>query len=573
MSDHLKTFLRTHTCGSLRAGDIGKRVRVCGWVFRIRDKGNVVFVDLRDRWGVTQLVAEASSSIEVWKKAKELGREMVIEVYGEVRKRSNVNKELSTGEIEVVILTLQIWSKSEVPPFTLEAETDGGSDLRMRYRYLDIRRSPICENLLFKHELCLEIRRYLSDRGFIEVETPLLVRSTPEGARDFVVPSRLHAKAYYALPQSPQLFKQLLMIGGMDRYFQLARCFRDEDYRADRQPEFTQLDCELSFVDKDGVMAVFEGLIRHLFSKMLGVNIKDFPRMSYEESMRIYGTDKPDLYVTFHDASKYFGNATGGLFQGKEVWALRIPKGAILTRKDLDRMKAEAQQKGMHPFAYVQYRSEGDIRSSLGKWYSEEVFKRCYVDFALGEGDMLLLAGGSVSDLRDTWKFLDSWCRDFLKEGRSDFSPLWVTDFPLFEPDSQGKYHSVHHPFTNPVMEEGKGDLDLSFLRDAHSQAYDLVINGVEIGGGSMRIMDAGLQEAVFEVLGMSKSVAHERFGFLLEALRYGVPPHGGIAIGIDRLCALMHGGTIRDYIAFPKNAMGRDMMQGAPSLLSSSGD
>ncbi len=573
---NFSVMYRTHNCGELRLDDAGEKVTLSGWIQRSRDLGGMTFVDLRDRYGITQLVFNMDQDAALCQEARNLGREDVVRVEGIVRERSNKNKNLVTGDIEIEVQKIELLSKSALPPFTIEEETDGGDELRMKYRYLDLRREPLKKNLILRHRMAQEIRKYLDKEGFLEIETPALIRSTPEGARDFVVPSRLHKAQFYALPQSPQIFKQLLMIGGYDKYFQLAKCFRDEDLRADRQPEFTQVDCEMSFVEKEDVMRVFEGLIKYLLETIQGIHYKDeFPRMTYGEAMEKYGTDKPDIRfgMEIHDLT---GEARGRGFRVFDtagfIGGICVPGGAGYSRKQLDQLTdfVRRPQIGAGGMVYVKFLGDGSVKSSVDKFFDASDLMMWGERAGTCKGDLLLILSGekqgtlfALSELR-----LEMGNRlDMRKEGV--FAPLWVVDFPLLEWNEEEKrYQAMHHPFTSPLPE------DLPLLKDhpekVRANAYDLVINGVEIGGGSVRIHDTELQGRMLSLLGFTPEQAASQFGFLLEALRFGAPPHGGIALGFDRLVALFGGGeSIRDYIAFPKNNAGRDMMADAPNFIS----
>ncbi|MCB0690676.1 MAG: aspartate--tRNA ligase [Saprospiraceae bacterium] len=570
---------RTNTCGELRIQDIDKIVTLSGWVQKSRDLGGMTFIDLRDRYGITQLVFNMESNQELCEKARKLGREFVIQVEGIVRERSSKNPNRATGDIEIEVTSLKELNKSKVPPFTIEDDTDGGDDLRMKYRYLDIRRSPLQNNLIFRSKLALETRKYLDIQGFIEIETPFLIKSTPEGARDFVVPSRLNAGQFYALPQSPQTFKQILMVGGMDKYFQIVKCFRDEDLRADRQPEFTQIDCEMSYVHIDDILNTFEGLTKHLFQHTLGVTLPDFPRMSYDDAMKKYGSDKPDLrfgmeFVEMNDFAKGHGF---GVFDGAELVVGICAKGVSesysnSTMKELTEWM-QRPQIGAKGLVYVKYNTDGTIKSTIGKFYNDETLNEWKEKFGAENGDCLFILSGETEKTRKQLNELRleiAKRESLMKNG--DFKPLWVIDFPLLEWDEDSKrFHAMHHPFTSPKIADIPNMLsgDHETMKNLRADAYDLVINGSEIGGGSIRIHDRALQAKNFELLGFSKEEAENQFGFLMGAFEYGAPPHGGIAFGFDRLCAVMNNqSSIRDYIAFPKNNQGRDMMIDAPSLI-----
>jgi len=569
---------RTHNCGQLRLADAGREVTLSGWVSISRDFGGLTFIDLRDRYGITQLVFDADSKPDIRLKAQQLGREYVIRVMGIVRERSNKNSNRSTGDIEIEVHQLDILNESRIPPFTIEDNTDGGDDLRMKYRYLDLRRNPVQRNIIFRSNLAIETRKYLAEQGFIEVETPFLIKSTPEGARDFVVPSRMNPGTFYALPQSPQTFKQLLMVSGLDKYFQIVKCFRDEDLRADRQPEFTQIDCEMSFITQEEILNTFEGLTRHLFQSVLHIDLGVFPRMTYDEAMSRYGSDKPDL--RFGMEFVYLKEAVDGrdfaVFDQAEAVIGICAKGceAAFSNKDMKELTEWMQrpQIGAKGLVYIKYGTEG-IKSTIGKFYSDEDLKRIGDLFGAETGDMLLILSG---ELEKTRKQLNELRLEMgrrlglMKEG--DFKPLWVVDFPLLEWDEDTqRFYAMHHPFTSPK----KADIekmrsgDRAVLSSLRADAYDLVINGSEIGGGSIRIFDKELQAKNFDLLGFTKEEAERQFGFLMNAFEYGAPPHGGIAFGFDRLCAVMSGSAgIRDFIAFPKNNQGRDMMIDAPSTI-----
>jgi aspartyl-tRNA synthetase len=568
---------RSHDCGSLRMANVGEKVTIAGWVQKGRDLGGLTFVDVRDRYGVTQLVFNMDENAELCTQARKLGREYVVQATGLVRERSSKNANRATGDIEVEVTLLNILNESKTPPFTIEDDTDGGDDLRMKYRYLDIRRSPVQNNIIFRSKLAIETRKYLDSQGFVEVETPFLIKSTPEGARDFVVPSRLNQGQFYALPQSPQTFKQILMVAGIDKYFQIVKCFRDEDLRADRQPEFTQIDCEMSFVHIEDILNTFEGLARHLFLKTLNIDLGDFPRMSYDDAMRLYGSDKPDLrfdmqFVELNDAVKGKGFS---VFDEAELVVGICAKGIAETYsnkhlKDLTEW-LQRPQIGAKGLVYIKYQEDGSIKSTIGKFYDDEALFALANKFGAVKGDIIFILSGEIektrkqlSDLRlELGKKLG-----LVKPG--DFKPLWVLDFPLLEWDEEsGRFHAMHHPFTSPKKEDIPRMLngDHETMKSLKADAYDLVINGAEIGGGSIRIHDRALQSKNFDLLGFTKEEAEAQFGFLLGAFEYGAPPHGGLAFGFDRLCAVLNGqSSIRDFIAFPKNNQGRDMMIDAPS-------
>ena len=567
---------RTHTCGELRIEDAGREVTLTGWVQRIRELGGMTFITLRDRYGITQLVFDEHTPEAIASKLKELGREYIIRVTGEVLERASKNPQMATGDIEVSASELEIVNRSEVPPFTIENETDGGEELRMKYRYLDLRRGVLKNNMMLRHRMAQEIRKYLDEQSFVEVETPFLIKSTPEGARDFVVPSRMNPGEFYALPQSPQTFKQLLMIAGYDKYFQIVKCFRDEDLRADRQPEFTQLDCEMTFVDQDDVLNTFEGLARYLLKKINNYNYDErFPRIAYDDAMNLYGTDKPDLRfdikiteltsIVQGKGFKVFDNA--GFVGG-----INARGCASYSRKQLDELTAFVQkpQVGAKGLVYVKYNEDGTLKSSVDKFFGQEDLKEWAEAMNAHPGDLLLiLAGERINTLTALGILRLEMGRRLGLRDPNKYAPVWVVDFPLLEWDEEeGRYVAMHHPFTSPKDEDiPLYDSDPGAMR---ANAYDFVINGVEIGGGSIRIHNRELQEKMFYTLGISKEEAHEKFGFLLDAFRYGAPPHGGIAFGFDRWCAVMGGSdSIRDFIAFPKNNAGRDLMINTPARIS----
>ena len=566
-------MFRTHTNGELTLRNINEKVVLSGWVQTIRDKGFVVWVDLRDRYGITQLVFdEERTSKDLFEKAKSLGREFVIQVKGEVIERSSKNPKILTGEIEILVEELNILNEAELPPFTIEDETDGGEELRMKYRYLDIRRNPVKDKLIFRHQMAQKVRNYLSEQGFIEVETPVLIKSTPEGARDFVVPSRMNAGQFYALPQSPQTFKQLLMVGGMDRYFQIVKCFRDEDLRADRQPEFTQIDCEMAFVEQEDVMNIFEGMTAHLLKEVTGQDFGKFPRITFEEAMRRYGNDKPDIrfgmeFVELNDIVK--GKEFKIFDEAELVVGINVEGCAGYTRKQIDELVdwVKRPQIGASGMVWVKYQEDGIPTSSVNKFYNEEDLKKIVERFGAKKGDLILILSGKANKVRPQLSALRMELGNRLGlRNLKEFAPLWVVDFPLLEWDEESeRYHAMHHPFTSPKLE------DIPLLKtDAgkvRANAYDLVLNGNEIGGGSIRIYNKELQAQMFQVLGFTKEEAENQFGFLMNAFKYGAPPHGGLAFGFDRLVAILDGHeVIRDYIAFPKNNSGRDVMIDAPS-------
>ena len=570
---------RTHNCGELRISDIGKQVRLSGWVQANRDFGAMTFMDIRDRYGITQIVFSLEEDKQLCESARKLGREFVIMIDGKVRERTNKNLNRDTGEIEIQVNGLQILNASKVPPFTIEDDTDGGDDIRMKYRYLDLRRNPIQKNILFRSKLSLETRKYLSDLDFAEIETPFLIKSTPEGARDFVVPSRMNAGQFYALPQSPQTFKQILMVAGYDRYFQIVKCFRDEDLRADRQPEFTQIDCEMAFVTQEEVLNTFEGLTRHLFRHTLGLELGDFPRMKYDDAMRLYGSDKPDLRfdMVFVELNEVVKNKGFSVFDDAElIIGIKVPGKADITRKQIDELTdwVKRPQIGAKGLVSVRYNQDG-IKSSVDKFYDQEALQQLVDLFGATQGDLMLILSGETDKVRKQLGELrlEMGRRlDLMKKG--EFKPLWVLDFPLLEwDDDTQRFYAMHHPFTSPKKEqiEAMASDDREVLKNLRADAYDLVINGVEIGGGSIRIHDRALQAKNFKLLGFTPEEAENQFGFLLGAFEYGAPPHGGIAFGFDRLCAVLNGqNSIRDFIAFPKNNQGRDMMIDAPSEIAS---
>ena len=569
-------MFRTHTNGELSSKNINEKVTLSGWVQTIRDKGFVVWVDLRDRYGITQLVFdEDRTPKELLEKSKKIGREFVIQVKGVVIERSSKNPKIPTGEIEILVEELIILNEAELPPFTIEDETDGGEELRMKYRYLDIRRNPVKEKLIFRHKMAQKVRNYLSEQGFIEVETPVLIKSTPEGARDFVVPSRMNAGQFYALPQSPQTFKQLLMVGGMDRYFQIVKCFRDEDLRADRQPEFTQIDCEMAFVEQEDVMNIFEGLASHLLTEVTGQDFGKFSRITFEEAMRRYGNDKPDVrfgmeFVELNDETK---GKDFKIFDDAElVVGINVEGCAGYTRKQIDELVdwVKRPQIGASGMVWVKYQDDGVLTSSVNKFYNEDDLRKIAERFGAKKGDLMLILSGNANKVRPQLSALRMELGNRLGlRNPKEFAPLWVVDFPLLEWDEDSKrYHAMHHPFTSPKPE------DIPLLKtDAgkvRANAYDLVLNGNEIGGGSIRIFDRELQAQMFELLGFSPEEAEAQFGFLMNAFKYGAPPHGGLAFGFDRLVAILDGNeVIRDYIAFPKNNSGRDVMIDAPATIS----
>jgi aspartyl-tRNA synthetase len=566
---------RSHDCGSLRASDINKEVTLAGWVQKSRDKGSIVWVDLRDRYGISQLLFdEERTEKALIEKAQKLGREFVIQVKGTVIERVSKNKNIPTGEIEILVKELEILSVSKTPPFTIEDKTDGGEELRMKYRYLDIRRNPVRENLIFRSKVAMEVRNFLAGKDFIEVETPVLIKSTPEGARDFVVPSRMNEGQFYALPQSPQTFKQLLMVGGMDKYFQIVKCFRDEDLRADRQPEFTQIDCEMSFVEQEDVLNIFEEMTRHLLKKVKNIDLADFPRMTYNEAMEKYGNDKPDIRfgMEFADISAFAKAGEFKIFNEAElVVALAIPGGESMTRKEIDKLIdwVRRPQVGATGMVYAKCNLDGSYKSSVDKFYSQEDLVKWAEATGAEPGDLICVMSGPAHKTRAQLSALRMEMAERLGlRNANEFAPLWVVDFPLLEWDEDtARYHAMHHPFTSPKPEDmDKLATDPGNVR---ANAYDLVMNGNEIGGGSVRIFDKDLQALMFDHLGFTPEEARAQFGFLMDAFEYGAPPHAGLAFGFDRLVAILGGQeTIRDFIAFPKNNSGRDVMIDAPSAI-----
>ncbi len=569
---------RSHTCGELRETHVGQEVTLAGWVQKTRDKGFMVWVDLRDRYGITQLIFdEERTPKKMVGMARDLGREFVIQITGKVIERESKNDQMPTGEIEILVTHLEVLNASLTPPFTIEDKTDGGDDLRMKYRYLDIRRKTVRNNLMFRHKVSMEVRKYLSDQGFIDVETPYLIKSTPEGARDFVVPSRMNEGQFYALPQSPQTFKQLLMVGGMDKYFQIVKCFRDEDLRADRQPEFTQIDCEMAFVDQEDILDTFEGLTRHLLKEIKGVEVEKFPRMTYDEAMRKYGNDKPDIRfglelkelneVTKHRDFKVFSEA-------ELVAGIVIPGGNSYTRKEIDALVdwVKRPQVGALGMVYVRCNEDGTCKSSVDKFYDQDDLFQIVKTAGANEGDLICILSGEKNKVRGQLSALRMEVASRMGLRKPDeFAPLWVVDFPLLDWDEDTqRYHAMHHPFTSP--KPGEMELLETNPAEVKANAYDLVLNGNEIGGGSIRIHDRDVQEKMFDYLGFTPEEAKAQFGFLMEAFQYGAPPHGGIAFGLDRLVAILGGQeTIRDFIAFPKNNSGRDIMIDAPAPIDES--
>ncbi|MCW4452874.1 aspartate--tRNA ligase [Kaistella sp. BT6-1-3] len=566
-------MFRTHTNGELSLKNLNEEVTLSGWVQTIRDKGFMIWIDLRDRYGITQLVFdEDRSSKELLESAKKLGREFVIQVEGNVIERASKNPKIPTGEIEILVENLTILNESQLPPFTIEDETDGGEELRMKYRYLDIRRNPVKDKLIFRHKMAQKVRNYLSDQNFIEVETPVLIKSTPEGARDFVVPSRMNPGQFYALPQSPQTFKQLLMIGGMDRYFQIVKCFRDEDLRADRQPEFTQIDCEMAFVEQEDVLEIFEGMTTTLLKDITGNDFGKFPRMTFADAMKKYGNDKPDIRfgMEFVEVNELVKGKDFKIFDDAElVVGINVEGCADYTRKQIDELIdwVKRPQIGASGMVWIKFQNDGVVTSSVNKFYNEEDLKKITEKFVAKPGDLIFLMSGNENKVRTQLSALrmELGNRLGLRKG-NEFAPLWVIDFPLLEWDEEsGRYHAMHHPFTSPKPE----DLELIHTEPGkvRANAYDLVLNGNEIGGGSVRIFDKDLQSRMFDLLGFTKEEAEAQFGFLMNAFKYGAPPHAGLAFGFDRLVAILDGNeVIRDYIAFPKNNSGRDVMIDAPS-------
>jgi aspartyl-tRNA synthetase len=566
---------RSHNCGELNASHINQEVTLAGWVQKTRNKGFLIWADLRDRYGVTQLIFdEERTQKDVFELAETLGREFVIQVRGTVIERESKNPNMPTGEIEILVKELTILNASIIPPFTIEDETDGGEDIRMKYRYLDIRRNPVKNSLLFRHKVAMEVRNYLSAQGFVEVETPVLIKSTPEGARDFVVPSRMNEGQFYALPQSPQTFKQLLMVGGMDKYFQIVKCFRDEDLRADRQPEFTQIDCEMAFVEQEDIIQTFEGLTRHLLKELKGIETGAFPRMTYDEAMKRYGNDKPDIRfgMEFGELNEVAQHKDFAVFNNSElVVGIAVPGAASYTRKQIDELIdwVKRPQVGASGMVYVKYDIDGSLKSSVDKFYNQEDLKNWAQATNAQPGDLILVLSGDAFKTRTRLSALRMELATRMGLRKPDeFAPLWVVDFPLLEWDEETqRYHAMHHPFTSPkpndipLLETDPGSV--------RANAYDLVLNGNEIGGGSIRIHDKATQQLMFKYLGFTEEQAKAQFGFLMDAFQHGAPPHGGLAFGFDRLVAILGGQeTIRDFIAFPKNNSGRDVMIDAPSAI-----
>ncbi len=569
-------MLRTHTCGELRVSNVGQTVTLAGWVQKGRDLGGLTFVDLRDRYGITQLAFNMDTDAELCSRARKLGREFVVKATGLVRERESKNKNIPTGEIELIVTHFEVLNESITPPFTIEENTDGGDDLRMKYRYLDLRRTSVRNNLFLRHKMTQQVRAYMDSQDFIEVETPVLIKSTPEGARDFVVPSRMNQGEFYALPQSPQTFKQLLMISGFDRYYQLVKCFRDEDLRADRQPEFTQIDCEMSFVTQEDVLNMFEGMIKHLFKTVKGIEIGALNRMTYADAMKYYGSDKPDtrfemLFVELSNEAKGKGFP---VFDNAElVVGICAKNCADYTRKQVDELTdfVKRPQVGASGLVYVRVNADGSIKSSVDKFYDEATLKVWAEKFGAVPGDLLLILAGQADKTRKALNELrlEMGTRLGLRD-KNTFSCLWVIDFPLLEfNEEENRYFAMHHPFTSPKPEDEELLSNPAMLGKVRANAYDMVINGVEVGGGSVRIFNKQLQAKMFEVLGFSNEEAQKQFGFIMDAFQYGAPPHAGIAFGFDRLCSLFGGAdSIRDFIAFPKNNSGRDTMIDAPSTI-----
>lgn len=566
---------RTHTCGELRIENVNEQVSLAGWVQRNREMGGMAFIDLRDRYGITQLAFNDGWDEALLEKAQEIGREFVICATGTVIERSSKNPKLPTGDIEIKVEKLEVLNASKTPPFTIEDDTDGGEELRMKYRYLDIRRKPVRDNLMLRNLVSLEVRNYLSKQAFVEVETPFLIKSTPEGARDFVVPSRMNQGQFYALPQSPQTFKQLLMVGGMDKYYQIVKCFRDEDLRADRQPEFTQIDCEMAFVDREDVMNSFEGMLRHLLKTIVGVEVGEFPRLSYDEAMRKYGNDKPDIRfgMEFVEMNSFVQGVGFKVFDDAElVVGIKAEGLASYSRKQLDALTdfVKRPQVGAKGLVYCKVNDDGSFKSSVDKFFDQEQLQKWANEFDAQPGDLILVLAGDATKTRKGLSELRMHLAEELGLRKpNEFAPLWITDFPLLEWDDETqRYYAMHHPFTAPAQEDIAAlDSDPASVR---ANAYDLVLNGNEIGGGSIRIFDRDLQQKMFSILDFSEDEAREQFGFLMDAFQYGAPPHGGIAFGFDRLVALLGGKeSIRDFIAFPKNNAGRDLMVDAPAALS----
>jgi aspartyl-tRNA synthetase len=566
---------RTHTNGELNASHIGEEVTLAGWVQKIRNKGFIIWVDLRDRYGITQLIFdEERTAKKMMLEASNLGREFVVQVKGKVIERESQNSKMKTGEIEILVSEFTILNKSLTPPFTIEDDTDGGEDLRMKYRYLDIRRNPVRENLIFRHKVTMAVRNYLSNEEFVEIETPYLIKSTPEGARDFVVPSRMNAGQFYALPQSPQTFKQLLMVGGMDKYFQIVKCFRDEDLRSDRQPEFTQIDCEMAFIEQEDILNTFEGLTRHILKEINDVDLATFPRMTYDDAMQKYGNDKPDIRfgMEFGELNEIAQHKDFGVFNNAElVVGIAVPGGNKYTRKEIDKLIdwIRRPQVGALGMVYCRCNDDGSFKSSVDKFYTQEDLEKWATTTGAKQGDLICVLSGEKDKVRTQLSALRMELAERLGLRKSDeFAPLWVIDFPLLEWDEDTKrYHAMHHPFTSP--KPGQLELLATNPGEVKANAYDLVLNGNEIGGGSIRIHDKETQALMFDYLGFTPQEAEAQFGFLMNAFEYGAPPHGGLAFGLDRLVAILGGQeTIRDFIAFPKNNSGRDVMIDAPAFI-----
>lgn len=565
---------RTHDCGALRLDNVNETITIAGWMHKSRDLGGMTFMDIRDRYGKTQVVFNMETDAELCEKARQLNREFVVQITGKVVERSNKNTAIPTGEIEIEAQELNILNAAKTPPFTIENDTDGGEELRMKYRYLDIRREKVRSNLIFRHEISLAVRKYLAEKGFIEVETPYLIKSTPEGARDFIVPSRMNQGMFYALPQSPQTFKQLLMVAGMDKYFQIVKCFRDEDLRADRQPEFTQIDCEMAFIEQEDILNVFEGLTKYLLKSVKGVDVDHFPRMTYAEAMEKYGNDKPDIRfgMEFGDLTSAAQHRNFKVFDTAEaVIGIAVPGGASYSRKEIDALIdwVKRPQIGALGMVYVKCNEDGSYKSSVDKFYNQEDLAKWAEITGAGQGDLICVLSGDKSKVQAQLSALRMEMGNRLGLRKPDeFAPLWVVDFPLLEWDEEtNRYHAMHHPFTSPKPE------DVDLLNTApgkvRANAYDLVLNGNEIGGGSIRIHDKSMQAKMFDLLGFTPEEAKEQFGFLMDAFEYGAPPHGGLAFGFDRLVAILGGQeSIRDFIAFPKNNAGRDVMIESPSVI-----
>ena len=567
---------RTHNCGELRKSDIGKQVSLSGWVQKMRDKGFIIWVDLRDRYGISQLIFdEQRTSKDLLNQAKSLGREFVIQIDGEVIERASKNQNIPTGDIEILVKNLTILNSSTIPPFTIEDNTDGGEELRMKYRYLDIRREPVKKNLILRHQITQQVRKYLSDSSFIEVETPCLIKSTPEGARDFVVPSRTNEGEFYALPQSPQTFKQLLMVAGLDKYFQIVKCFRDEDLRADRQPEFTQIDCEMAFVKQDDILNTFEGLIVDIFKKIKKIDLNKFPKITYDQAIEKYGTDQPDIRfgMEFVELNEICQHKDFNVFNSAElVVGIAVTGGNTFTRKEIDKYIdwVKTPQVGAMGMVYVRCNDDGKFKSSVDKFYDQTDLKNIAKKTNASKGDLIMILSGDKNTVRSQLSALRlEVAKNLGLRNSEEFAPLWVVDFPLLSwNEEEDKFHAMHHPFTAPKPDQI--ELLKTSPGSVKANAYDLVINGNEIGGGSIRIHDKSVQEQMFKCLGFTKQEAEEQFGFLMNAFQYGAPPHGGIAFGLDRLVAILGGSeTIRDFIAFPKNNAGRDVMIDSPSKIS----